>query len=624
MRINGPRRGMRVVPALAGWSRVVPALAVWPLVAPVAAAAAQTPSARVRLEPPEVTVGEMLRLVLEIRGVREIEQVVRPEVRGFSAPGLPLETTVGVRVGEAGAEVAENSFTLSYQLVARSVGSHDVGPFRITADGRTIETEAVTVRVVPREEVGVTVVARVEPPRVRVGESFRLRAEIRGSSLTEHEFVLPDVFDFADSGGGSLGSHERSWSLRAEVPGVFVVPPVRVSNPGGTYESESMTVVIEPAPIDVQATVEAGSIWVGGEFTLRLEVTGAGELDREPTLPETDAFAELVALVDSSSSRPGMSAVPSLEREYRYRALGAGRFVIGPARVAVAGRTLATGPIAIVVDEAPTLEEDPPAGMFMVGSPSKTRAYVNEPVIVAYALGYDAMATTLGSPLPGTASWPSFDGFEVLELRQGWSPELVVDGRPLESRVLRRVALVPRVPGRLRVDGAVAEARLNRFGGPGSATGGLGMTSIVLASEPFTLEVLPLPEEGRPASFMGFVGRLSIASWVDRTRMEVGDTSTLEVEVSVEGHVETLPDPEIDFPDGLAVSAPEIGTTFRDRRGELSGSRTYVYRVTAAAPGSYRIPAVEVSFFDAESESYGTARGQPLTITVVPRGSGGR
>ena len=224
MRINGPRRGMRMVPALAGWSCLVPILAVWPLVAPVAAVAAQTPSARVRLEPPEVTVGGMLRLVLEIRGVREVEQVVRPGVRGFSVPGLPLETMVGVRVGEAGAEVAESSLTLSYQLVARSVGSHDVGPFRITADGRTIETEAVTVRVVPREDVGVTVVARVEPPRVRVGESFRLRAEIRGSSLTEHEFVLPDVFDFADSGGGSLGSHERSWSLRAEVPGVFVVP----------------------------------------------------------------------------------------------------------------------------------------------------------------------------------------------------------------------------------------------------------------------------------------------------------------------------------------------------------------------------------------------------------------
>ena len=79
-------------------------------------------------------------------------------------------------------------------------------------------------------------------------------------------------------------------------------------------------------------------------------------------------------------------------------------------------------------------------------------------------------------------------------------------------------------------------------------------------------------------------------------------------------------DPEIVFPDGFTVSEPEIATDFRDREGVLSGSRTYIYRLTAAAPGSYRIPAVEMSYFDAEAEAYGTTRGRPFTITVVPAG----
>ena len=615
MNVNGMTRGMGLVAALA----------LCPILAPATAEAAQAPSVRVHVEPPEVTVGETLRVVLEIRGARDIEQVSRPWpwVRGLRR-GFPSGTTVGVRVGEAGVEVAESSFTLSHEFVAIAAGSFEVGPFRVTADGQTIESELVAVRVAPWEGAEPTVVARVVPERVRVGDGFSLNAEIRGSSFSEHEFLLPDIFDFAESGGGYVGPTNRIWSLRALAPGEFVIPPVLVTGPGGTHESEPLTVVIDPVPVEVQATVEAQSIWVGGEFNVRLEVTGAGELDREAVLPETGAFAELVELVDSSSSPPGRLGVRSVEREYRFRALSAGRFEIGPVRVAVAGRTLTTDPIGITVDDVPTLEVDPPASPVMVGSPSKTRAFVNEPVIVAYALAYDRM-TSVGWPPSGTASWPSFDGFRVLELRPWGEPDPVVENRSLDARGLRRVALLHREPGRLRVESAVAEARVwDRSSEWNSATGRLAMTSIVLASEPFTLNVLPLPDEGRPASFRGYVGTLSIASWVDRTRLEVGETMTLEVEVSVEGHVEALPDPEIDFPDGLAVSEPEIATTFRDRRGGLSGSRTYVYRVTAVAPGSHRIPAVEMSYFDAESESYGTARAQPFTVTVVPAGSEGR
>lgn len=601
--------------------RMLAVVALCPIVVPATAALAQAPSARVQVDPPEVTVGDTLRLVLEIRGVREIEQLARPRLPGLNLPGLPYETAVGVKVGDAVAETAESSFTLSYEFVASAAGPLEVGPFRITADGRTLETEPVTVQVNPRDGAEPTVVAWVTSERIRVGDSFSLSAEIRGSSFAEHEFILPDVFDFADPGGGRFGQFDRVWGLRAMVPGEFVIPPVRVASPGGTYESEPLSVVIEPPPVEVQATVEAGSIWVGGEFILSLEVTGTGELDREPLLPQTDAFAELVALEDSSSSPPGMVGVRRVERQYRFRALQAGRFEIGPVQIAAPLGTVATDPIAIVVDEVPSLEEDPPASLTMLGSPSKTHAYVNEPVIVTYALAYDGMVNT-GWPSAGTASWPSFEGFRVLELRPWAGPrDLLVDGRPFEEQGLRRVALLPREPGQLSVDGGFAEARVwDRFAGFNRATGGPAMTSIVLASEPFTLRVLPLPDEEQPASFRGYVGTISVNSWVDRTRMAVGETMTLEVELSVEGHVETLPDPEIEFPDGFAVSEPEISTDFRDRQGVLSGSRTYVYRLTAVAPGRYRIPVVEMSYFDAGSESYGTARGQPFSITVVAGG----
>ncbi|MDE2654509.1 MAG: BatD family protein [Gemmatimonadota bacterium] len=607
MNIKGLSQGLRLVAVLVLSLILVPA----------ASARAQTASVRAYVDPPEVTVGEALTVVVEISGVRAIERVAGPRVRGFTRPGWPDYASVSVRVGGAG--VPENTFVLSYEVVPNTAGSFEVGPFRITADGQDLETEAVAVTVVPRGGSEIRVEARVAPGRTRVGEAIELTVDIVGSSYGEHDFILPDVFDFAESGGGSRGRTSRTWNLRALVPGEFVIPPVRVSGPEGIFESERLTVVIDPPPVEVQAVVEAGTVWVGGEFILKLEVTGAGELDEAPVLPETGGFLELVELVDSSRTPPGRTGVAQIEHEYLFRALQAGRFEIGPVRVAAAGSALATDPIAIVVDEVPTLAEDPPTSPVMVGSPSKTRAYVNEPVIVTYAFAYDPRAEA-GWPRAGTASWPSFDGFGVLKLyRGGGRRDVDAQGRTLDHLNLRRVALLPGRPGLFIVDRGIAEARTqDRFGGWNPTTGRPELTSLTLSSEPFTLEVLPLPVEGRPASFRGYVGTVSAACWVDRTRIAVGEMVTLAVEVSVEGHVETLPDPEINFPAGFTIADPEIDTTFHDNIRDLDGSRTYIYRLTAVNPGTYRIPAVEMSYFDSESESYGTARCEPSTVTVVP------
>lgn len=606
MKTRSPMNGKRLFVAAALCSILVSAATVQ----------AQDPSARAYVDRSEVTAGETLRLVVEVSGVRTLERIALP----WFTDARTVESVVAVKVGDSDGGVAGNMFTLSYDVLYEAAGSFELGSFEITADGQTMVTEPIAVQVNPRDGGGVTVEASVAPARVRVGEDFYLSAEAFGSAFAELRFAAPDVFDFAEPGSASGSGTTRQWRFRAVVPGEFVIPPVQVADPRGTYESEPLTVVIEPREVEVQGTLEAGSIWVGGEFMLEVEVTGAAELDEEPVLPATGDFAELIALERSTSSISGRAA-----REYRFRALQAGRFEIGPVRVAAAGRTLVTDPIAIVVDEVPTLEEDPPGGLVFMGFPDKTRVYVNEPVVVTYSLAHDRWTRGLG-PRPGARSWPSFDGFSVLE-RQRWGSfeDLIVDGRTMDQSVIRRVTLLPRDPGLVSVDPGLVEARrMDLSGGWDRATGRPRMTSIVLASEPFTLEVLPLPDEGRPASFRGHVGTLSVASRVDRTQVAVGETVTLEVEVTLEGHVETLPDPEIDFPDGFTVSEPEGSTSSRESRGVLSGSRTYIYRLTAASPGRYRIPAIEMSYFDAETESYGTVRGHPFTITVVPAGREGR
>ncbi len=581
---------------------------------PAAGVQGQGPTANAYADPPEVAVGERFRLVVEVDGAGTLESVTAPErfdlVEGFGAP----EPSLAVRVAEGADPESANSFTLTYALVAREPGLFEVGPFRIIADGRSLETGPVAVLVGRHPLSEVVVKTRVEPSRIHVGDDFTLTAEIFGSRAWTHEFITPDVFDLSWRifRSGRQSGTSATWRLEPVEAGEFVVPPVRVVAGDLTYESEPVALVIEPPRVEVEATLEARSIWVGGEFDFKLEVTGVSELDEEPAVAGADAFAELLEVDEfSDASRAG-----KVQRVYGFRALRAGEFEIEPMRIVANGRTYLSERISVVVDEVPIGDTDPTDDVVFRVLPEKTRAYVGEPVVVEYAIGHGG---GLG-PTIGTESWPAFEDFDVHEVGWGrYDREMVVDGRRYEKRAQRRFALRARKSGQLELGTATVEAWLRGF-----AAGGRDGTSMILTSNPHTLQVLPLPEERRPASFRGHVGMLEAVSWLDRTRAEVGETVTLRIDVSVEGLVEGLPAPEIGFPDAFEVSAGEVGdrTSYRGERLEVT--RTYIYRLTAVAPGEYEIPAVEMSFFDAESESYGTTRSHPLTVSVVAAGAEGR
>ena len=612
---HGVVSGIRMSPKRPGRIRAVLAASFPFLLVPVGAARGQEPSVEAYADPPEVAVGEQFRLLVKVNGARTLESVTAPELFDFAEGFDSPKPSLAVKVADGADPESMNSFTLAYELVARKPGLFEAGPFRIIADGRSLETGPVAV-LVSRHPLSEPVVkTRVEPTRIHVGDDFTLTAEIFGSRAWTHEFNTPDVFDlsWSISRSGSQTETSTTWRLVAAEVGEFVVPPVRVVAGDLTYESEPVALVVEPPRVEVEATLEARSIWVGGEFDYKLEVTGVGELDEELAVPGADAFAELVDVDERSDDFRG----GRVRRVYGFRALRAGEFEIGPMRIVANGRTYLSERISVVVDEVSTGDTDPTDDIVFRVLPGKTRAYVGEPVVVEYVIGIGRRSM---GPRFGTESWPAFEDFDVHEVGWGrYEPEVVVDGRRYRKRAQRRVALRARKSGRLELGTATVEAWLW-----GSAARGRDETSMILTSNPHRLQVLPLPDEGRPESFRGHVGTLEVVAWVDRTRAEVGETVTLQIEVSVEGLVEGLADPELEFRDAFAVSAGEVGDRTSYRGEQLGGTRTYTYHLTADAPGEYEIPAVEMSFFDAESESYGTTRSHPLTVTVVPAGAGGR
>lgn len=611
---------------------------------------AQEATVRAYLEPAEVEVGERFRVIVEVAGVRKVEDVFIPPI--FPASGLPGDRLLPFTTEITGPEPGRTGgvVVFAYSFAAKTAGSVEIGPVLVTADGHDLETVLPALSV--KDPTAVAVQAWIEPAEVRVMEEFELHVHVAGVESLLEQPVLPDMSAFARRSGRGVGGGTARFDFVALQSGTREIGPVSVRVGNNVYESEPLTLVVsdEPPAVEAYAFLNTEQAWAGGDFMLLLEVGPARELDEEPVLPDLSGFAELVRGGASGGAfgvLPSGGSGPSVRGEYQFRALTAGEFEIGPVRLRVGGRTIHTEPVHITIGE--TLPEPvvSPEDLRLATEADRERTYVGEPVVVSYRilsresiwLGDGAWRVEdYGEPSSPFESHsltlPPQEDFHAREVRlHGGSWESIwLDGRRYEPAGGTSVAYFPLEPG----DKTIAPAELNvqihrrggwvRESGPGDLVAYMiasrrnwvgSWIPVALTADPVSIKVVPLPDEGRPESFRGHVGRLGLVAWVDRTDAAVGDTLTLLIELAGDGHSEFIPQPEIMFPEGFEVLEVETSQSSRALGESLRGTRHYTYRLVANHEGSYRIPAMELSWFDSESATYGTSRAGPFDITVA-------
>jgi hypothetical protein len=386
--------------------------------------------------------------------------------------------------------------------------------------------------------------------------------------------------------------------------------------------------------LEAHASVSPSVVPLNGQFTLEVELMGTNRADVEPSLPDLGDFSRYIGRNSSTSMQMinGVTTV-SLVIQYRYRAIREGTFEIGPVEVEIGGQVLRTQPAMLTVSNSGAAagggrEPENPSGvgpddLFIVAEVDKARVYQNEPIAVSYRL-----FTRVNVNSYSLVSVGESEGFWVEEVPGPQSPQVeqrVRGGQTYTTAVVRRAVLFPAGPGTKTIESMSIEAsvRVRRqsrsvfddFFGGSSLFG--SQVPVVIVSNPVEIEVLPLPEEGRPRSFTGLVGWLGVSASIDRSSLETNDAVTLEVTVEGEGNLRGLAAPTIDFPGDFEVFPPEV-TESIDRSGSrVRGSRTYEYVLIPRSPGARIIPPVEMSYFDAESGLYATSASEPLRLDVT-------
>ena len=263
---------------------------------------------------------------------------------------------------------------------------------------------------------------------------------------------------------------------------------------------------------------------------------------------------------------------------------------------------------------------------------NKTTCFIGEPIVVTYKL-----YTRLKSESSITKN-PSFNGFSVIDLlppgNTNYSTEQI-NGREYNVYILRKSQLYPLQAGAVELESAEVDNTIhfikeeylnNQRGGLDDFFSDLTQTSIpaegvrdekvTLQSKPAIITVKPLPEIDRPISFKGSVGNFTFEASLQKNNFTTDDAGKLTLTISGAGNMSMVIAPDISWPAGMEGYEPKTKDQLDQLTVPVSGIKTFEYAFTVSKPGSYNIPPVDFSYFNAVEGKYITLRSTPLPLTI--------
>ncbi|MEM1295158.1 MAG: hypothetical protein AAGH89_07315, partial [Verrucomicrobiota bacterium] len=139
---------------------------------------------------------------------------------------------------------------------------------------------------------------------------------------------------------------------------------------------------------------------------------------------------------------------------------------------------------------------------------------------------------------------------------------------------------------------------------------------LMVQGQPTMLQVKALPLEGKPADFSGIIGSFSLRAEASPKVVEVNEPITLALEASGHPYPHLLELPT--FSSQPALTRSFAMPTDQSRPRLANNTATFSQTLRPLRDNVTAIPALEFSYFDSETGSYGSARTAPMSLIVSP------
>lgn len=372
--------------------------------------------------------------------------------------------------------------------------------------------------------------------------------------------------------------------------------------------------------LSLVAKVDKTEATLQDQITLTLSTEGAQRAGR-PHLPPLPAF-EVISRGSSTRIQIINGNITSgVDYNYILIPKKTGTFEIGPATLQHKGQTISSNKITLSITPA---DSKPQAArnLFITTTISNKTPYINEQIIYTFRL-YRSIKIANAS-----LDNPSFEGFRVESLGKEQQSETVINGRSFVVAEIKQ-ALFPTREGTLKIEPAKVQCevvvRTRRRGGffndsffDDSSFGFSRTESKVLHSNPITLEVKPLPAEGKTPLFSGLVGNFSIATSVSKRQLEAGDTTTLTITLKGSGNIRDAQSPEFPSLAHFKVYDDKPSLTVHTSGDTFGGTLIIKKALVPLKEGRLKVPALAFTYFNPKQESYVLSKSTPLLVQVLP------
>lgn len=302
-----------------------------------------------------------------------------------------------------------------------------------------------------------------------------------------------------------------------------------------------------------------------------------------------------------------------------------GNFTIKQATIVVNDQVYKTSPIKVTVTKAVDKPKDgnnadyvASENIHLVANVSNYNPYLNQAITVEYRLYV--------SPNTGVSNWreidnPSFDGF--------WSQNTTGKGHKIKNGTykgedyryvtLHKFTLYPQKTGKLDIEPLSLDITVDVPTNRRDIFGGRLMTQVhkTVSAGKRTIDVKPLPEEGKPLDFTGAVGEFQFNLLTSKTELNATESLQAKIEVSGKGNLKLFELPKLNVPSSLEVYEPEHQESVKTSSGAMQGRISDTYTIVPQYKGKYPIPSISFSYFDIKTETYKRLSSNETVINVL-------
>lgn len=395
--------------------------------------------------------------------------------------------------------------------------------------------------------------------------------------------------------------------------------------------------------IRFEATVDRAKIALGEALQLNLSFYGTRDVSA-PRLEKQEGFDARYLGPSTMVSIINGVVTSSITHAYTLVPLKTGTFTLGPFSAETQGKAITSKPITVeVVSASPAGRQPSSSGqaskepalakinseelkdrIFLILNAGKRKAYLNETMPLTIKLYVNKLGVRdIEFPVLETNAFSvekfaqpkqyreEFGGasYDVIEFKADMFAikpgEFTLGPAKLKCNLVARRQAQPRR----------APFDEDSFGGFFNDDifqdffGRYEMYPLELKSAELPVEVLPLPQEGRPDGFEGALGSFQLDVDAAPLKVRAGDPITLTIKVKGEGNFDSVKPPRLQSTDGFKIYDPQVKQNENEKIFEqvlIPESEKVTY-----------IPRISFSFFDTKGGQYRVLAYDPIPITVA-------